>query len=99
MSEDNPVPPVRLWWWLEDHAPGLLAAERRFFRAWDSVLHPRVHWFYWRKWRNRPKVGDRVEDCRGEIHMVTKIDPDGDQLTLEDGSGASWMNCCDWPKR
>jgi hypothetical protein len=98
MSEDKPVPPVRLWWWLEDNMPGLLPVERRFFRAWDSVLHPRAHWYYWRKWRSRPGLGAQVEDCRSEIHTVTAIGDNQDDLTFEDGHKASWMNCCNWPE-
>lgn len=49
-----------------------------------------------RKWRQRPGIGDRVEDCRYQIHTVVGfVGGDEDNLLFEDGSSASWMHCCD----
>jgi hypothetical protein len=84
------------WWWLaESSIPGVLPAERRFWRLVFAARHPRTWWVGWRHWRNRPGVGDQVRDCRGEIHTVASIRHGGDGLVLEDGHACSWMNCCD----
>ena len=63
--------------------------------AWHTARHP--VWYYrdWRKWRDRPAVGEKVEDCGGRVLAVVAVD--GDDLRLEDGSSASWMHCCDKP--
>jgi hypothetical protein len=77
---------ILMRWW---------ALQRPFWRvAWIAR-----NWDTWRydrqKWAKRPKIGDRVRDCRGEIHTVVSFRGHPDQLTLEDGHGCSWMNCCD----
>jgi hypothetical protein len=89
----NPI--VRLWWAAEDKIPGLLPVERRFFRAMYAVRHPRYSFSMWRKWRDRPRIGDSVRDCGRKIHVVTGFGDTEDDLIFEDGSRASWMSCCD----
>lgn len=91
----NPI--VRLWWLAEDKVPGLLPVERRFWRAVWAVKYPRAKLAGWRKWHNRPRIGDAVRDCRDEIHTVVRFGDTEDRLIFEDGHAASWMNCCDHP--
>lgn len=47
------------------------------------------------KLADRPIAGEYVEDCRGLVLKVVEVNDDN--LTLEDGTTASWMNCCDRP--
>ena len=69
------------------------------WRAWQWIRYPRENFSWRRKWRNKPKIGDRVEDCRYEIHTVVGYDEkDEDTLLFEDGSHASWMHCCNYPE-
>lgn len=65
-----------------------------WLRAW--LRHP-VDSFGW-TWKavHVPQPGDRVTDCRGLTLVVTAVD--GDNLTLEDGTRASWMHCCHYPR-
>ena len=96
--EEAPNLPVYLWWLAEDRAPGLLAAERRFWRIINLITYPPAR-EDWRKWRNRPKIGDQVQDCRNEIHTVAAFGATEDDLVFEDGHAASWMHCCDPVRR
>jgi hypothetical protein len=41
-----------------------------------------------------PIVGDKVEDCRGEVHTITSMD-DEDTVLFEDGFRCSLHACCD----
>ena len=67
----------------------------RFWFIPYRIRHPVRTYMLWRKWRRRPAIGDRVEDCRYEIHTVIGFaDGDEDTLLFEDGSSASWMHCC-----
>lgn len=70
-----------------------------FWRLRWMMRHPRIAWAEASKWRHRPHVGDLVVDCRGRTLRVTAVNTaDPDTLTLEDGTHASWMNCCDYPE-
>ena len=51
MSEEHPVLPVRIWWWMEDNVPGLLKSEQVFFHCCWSVRHPVTRY---RDWREKP---------------------------------------------
>ena len=74
----------------------LLKTRRMFWTAIYTMRHPIDSFMRQWKWHNRPNVGDAVIDCRNQYHLVTDID--GDDLTLDDGSKASWMHCCDRPQ-
>jgi hypothetical protein len=71
------------------------AVQRPFWRALWIARNPRTWYYDMRKWRKRPKIGDQVVDCRSEVHTVVAFRGNQDALTLEDGHGCSWMNCCD----
>jgi hypothetical protein len=75
----------------------ILPLERRFWHLVDTVQHPRRHWNDWKHWRQRPKIGDLVVDCREKTLKVVSFGRTEDDLILEDGSSASWMNCCERP--
>ncbi len=92
---EAPNLPVYLWWLAKAGVPGLLAVERRFWRLANITRHPCEAWAGWRKWRDRPRIGEQVRDCRGEIHTVAGFGDSKDDLILEDGLRCSWMNCCD----
>ena len=49
----------------------------------------------WWKWHRRPGIGDRVRDCRHQVHEVVGLGDTEDDLVLDDGSNCSWMHCCD----
>jgi hypothetical protein len=73
-----------------------LAAERRFWRVVHAVRYPRAAWYYRRMWRARPAVGQQALVHGSEVHIVTGYGAgDPDRLIFEDGSSASWMNCCE----
>jgi hypothetical protein len=97
--EDAPNVFVYLWWLAEGRIPGFRVVERRFWRAARAARHPRDWWAGWRKWRARPRIGDQVIDCRGEVHTVARFAAGEDSLVLEDGHACSWMSCCDAPGR
>jgi hypothetical protein len=99
VSEDHPLPPVRLWWWLEDNIPGLLPAERVFFRAYHSVSHPAATFYDVRHRLQRPRIGGLVRDCRNQVHTVTGFGDVKDDLILDDGYRCSWTHCCDPVKK
>lgn len=62
----------------------------RWWQARRWLRWPRRSFYEWRKWRQRPKIGDRVEDCQFEIRTVTGfIGGDEDMLLFEDGHTAS----------
>lgn len=45
-----------------------------------------------------PSVGDKVEDCRGEVHTIAWVDPtDPDHVRMDDGMACSLWHCCDLP--
>lgn len=72
--------------------------ERAWWRLQLWVTSPRLQYALWRKWRDRPGIGDVVEDCRGRLcTVVSVIADDPDSLVFDDGSHASWMHCCNWP--
>jgi hypothetical protein len=76
---------VLMRWW---------ALQRPFWRALWILHYPRTWICDVRKWHHRPKIGDQVRDCRGEVHTVAGFGGNQDQLVLEDGHGCSWMSCC-----
>jgi hypothetical protein len=71
-----------------------LAWERRFWRLVWVIRYPRTWYYDARKWRKRPKAGDRVL-AHGEARIVVEVRPGGDGLVLDGGEACSWMNCCD----
>jgi hypothetical protein len=75
-------------------APSLLIPAL-IVRTWRKIRHPFASWYIWKKWHDRPAVGDYVRDCRGEISLITHFGDNEDMLEFADGSGASWMNCCE----
>lgn len=88
--------PVRLWWAAEDKIPGLLPAVRRFWRWAGHIRHPRAALYYWRLWRARPPIGGQALVHGETIQTVTGYGAgDPDRLIFEDGTAASWMNCCE----
>lgn len=86
------------FYWLETRAPWFLALERKWWHLVRLARYPRASWYDWRKWRNRPKVGDVIWGCDSQQHTVVKIGPTGDDLLCDDGASYSWMNCCSWEK-
>lgn len=70
----------------------------RLWITWYRIRHPIFSYRDWRKWANRPEIGDLVEDCRGHNLRVVGFGASDDELVLADGSKCSWMNCCDRPK-
>lgn len=68
------------------------------FRIYHRIRHPVIYFRDWMKWRDRPAIGDYVEDCRYKVLQVVAFGDTEDDLVLEDGSHASWMNCCDRPQ-
>jgi hypothetical protein len=88
-------------WWdkLEDKHPLLLEAERWYRRQLATLRHPIYTFHDYRKWLQRPDVGDYVIDCRSKLLKVVQLGDDEDDLMLEDGSSASWMHCCERPGR
>lgn len=66
---------------------------------WLKIRYARKDFSSRRKWRDRPEIGDLVEDCRGKVLRVKAFGTTEDDLILEDGSTASWMHCCDYPER
>lgn len=81
----------------ENRHRAFLATERTFWRMLDIFRHPRTNYFYWKKWQDRPAIGEYIEDCRGKTLKVVALGETEDDLTLEDGTRASWMNCCHRP--
>ena len=67
------------------------------WRFCSRMRHPVRTYQDWSKWRDRPQVGDWVEDCRYRVLRVVTFDEASDTITFYDGSTASWMHCCDWP--
>jgi hypothetical protein len=63
-------------------------------RRW--LRHPADSYRWHRKRMSAPEPGSLVTDCRGKTLRVTAVD--GDDLTLEDGTRASWMHCCSYPE-
>jgi hypothetical protein len=61
----------------------------RFFITRWRIL--RTWWEPKERWCRSIKVGDWVEDCRGEVHVVER---DGDDVILADGFHCSLWNCC-----
>jgi hypothetical protein len=53
VSEERPVLPVRLWWWLEDHLPGLLWTEQRAVHWTWAARHPAAKYRDVREQRRR----------------------------------------------
>jgi hypothetical protein len=70
-------------------------AESRLWAIERWIRHPIENWYWHRKWRHRPKVGDKIQDCRYQIHTVVAFGDCEDDLVLDDGSSCSWMHCCD----
>jgi hypothetical protein len=88
---------VTWFWWLRWMLRHPLIAW--FWRLRWTLRHPLIAWAEASKWRHRPDVGDLVVDCRGKTLRVTAVSTaDPDTLTLEDGTHASWMHCCDYPE-
>lgn len=63
--------------------------------AENWVRHPVDNWYWRQKWRHRPAIGDKIHDCRNQIHEVVAFGDSVDDLILDDGHSVSWMHCCD----
>ena len=70
-----------------------------YYETLDLIQHPVENWRIWRKRRNRPKIGDKVRDCRDQVHKVVAYGNDKDDLILDDGACMSWMHCCEPAER
>jgi hypothetical protein len=81
-------------WRMYLRAPDLLIPAP-LWRLWRIVRHPRVWYSDWRKWHDRPAIGEWIEDCRYQVHQVVRFGGTEDDLILDDGHSASWMSCCD----
>lgn len=70
---------------------------RKLFPWWYEWRAQRVHRkSMLDKFGYIPGVGDYVEDCRLEVHLITAVDHDDpDTVTFEDGFTCSLWNCCD----
>jgi hypothetical protein len=78
------------------HRFWLVRVERRFWRLMHALRYPRAWLYYRRMWRARPAVGQQALVHGNEVHTVTGYgDGDPDRLIFEDGTSASWMNCCE----
>lgn len=75
-------------------APDLLVPTS-IWRLYRRIIHPIRTYRWYKKWYDRPEVGEFVIDCRGKTLMVVRRGADPDVLFLEDGSTASWMSCCE----
>ena len=63
-----------------------------WFTVRRAIRHPVDAWYIGRKRRSVPRPGERVRDCRGQVHAV--VSADEDDLLLDDGSRFSWFHCC-----
>lgn len=78
-----------MWWFTQ-----------RWWTLRNWIRFPRERFRDEVHWRTRPTLGDKIIDCRNEIHTVTRFAWSEDDLILDDGHAASWMNCCGHlPKR
>jgi hypothetical protein len=69
------------------------------YRQWwvlrNWVRYPYRSYLDMVHWWTRPMIGDKIIDCRNEVHTVVGILPTEDDLILEDGHHASWIHCCE----
>jgi hypothetical protein len=97
----------KYWWKVEDRFPD---PYHEFMLRIYLCRRERFPWFYqWKfdrvhrknmmeKFGFVPGIGDKVEDCRGQVHAITELDPeDPDTVTFADGFSCSLWNCCGLP--
>lgn len=70
-----------------------------WWTLWQWLRHP-VDTFWWNwKWWHRPRPGDYVRDCRGQVHQVIAFVGTDDDLILDDKSHCSWLHCRERARR
>lgn len=81
------------WYWRIDRM--FFPVERFFFQVCDIIRHPVKTYKDFRAIYPRPKIGEKVMDCRYQVHVVTGYGRTKDDLILDDGRSCSWIHCCE----
>lgn len=63
------------------------------WRTWRRLKHPRQSYYFWKKERAYPIVGERIT-YHDEPHIVTALDDNGWDVQIDTGEWVSWQHCC-----